>query len=255
MKVKRKRKADNRIQQLPMQMDMTIESGRLTAGYTRKENGKVDYDITVFRRPGNSKQVVHRFETADLADFARLAQRLAYEVSEDPAMDQDARGDLGCLAACLERVFPTGREFDGLHCSKDSPAWNALSQFLIDNSSLEEMSFRTSPRSDHPCRRLVRLDLWMQGIGPSEGFELPELNPTEIKDCFGGCPICGENHGYRNMGRAHWFHCRNHQVRWCAGENLFNTWRSEGVKDWTVTVQDIGDFRVVEPMFNPADSN
>lgn len=44
---------------------------------------------------------------------------------------------------------------------------------------------------------------------------------------FGTCPECGDNDGYRNAGKSHWFLCHEHRVRWCVGSNLFSSWRHE----------------------------
>jgi hypothetical protein len=44
---------------------------------------------------------------------------------------------------------------------------------------------------------------------------------------FGLCPHCGNNDGYVNTGRAHWFICDEHKVMWFAGINLFSSCRDE----------------------------
>lgn len=49
---------------------------------------------------------------------------------------------------------------------------------------------------------------------------------------FGDCPTCGRNSGYLNVGREHWFFCRIHRLKWCAGDNLMSTWRNETDADW-----------------------
>ena len=46
-------------------------------------------------------------------------------------------------------------------------------------------------------------------------------------DYFGVCPICHKTDGYVNVGRTHVFYCKEHKVSWCAGANLFSTWRYE----------------------------
>jgi hypothetical protein len=48
-----------------------------------------------------------------------------------------------------------------------------------------------------------------------------------VTDYFGGCPKCGRNAGQFNAGRAHWFVCHEHKVRWTCGTNLFSGWRDE----------------------------
>lgn len=44
---------------------------------------------------------------------------------------------------------------------------------------------------------------------------------------FGGCPVCGDNDGYVNIGRGHWLVCKEHRTRWFIGSNLFSSWRDE----------------------------
>lgn len=44
---------------------------------------------------------------------------------------------------------------------------------------------------------------------------------------FGGCPVCGGEDGYMNVGATHWFYCTAHLTRWSPGDNLFSDWREE----------------------------
>jgi ssDNA-binding Zn-finger/Zn-ribbon topoisomerase 1 len=39
---------------------------------------------------------------------------------------------------------------------------------------------------------------------------------------FGGCPECGDNDGYVNIGADHWFLCDTHKTCWPIGSNLFS---------------------------------
>jgi hypothetical protein len=48
-----------------------------------------------------------------------------------------------------------------------------------------------------------------------------------VKDAFGGCPHCGKQDGLFNVGRAHWFVCHEHRVRWHVGHNLFSGWKDQ----------------------------
>jgi hypothetical protein len=49
----------------------------------------------------------------------------------------------------------------------------------------------------------------------------------EVTEYFGGCPECGSQDGYLNIGQSHWVFCEKHQTRWCIGSNLFSSWRDE----------------------------
>ena len=54
-----------------------------------------------------------------------------------------------------------------------------------------------------------------------------ELKTKKVNDHFGVCPTCKSNDGYINIGKGHWFYCREHRVRWFVGSNLISTWRDE----------------------------
>lgn len=64
---------------------------------------------------------------------------------------------------------------------------------------------------------------------------------------FGSCPECGESEGPFHVGRAHWFLCRKHGVRWWVGENLFRGWRFETAEEWRKTAEWLEGFRIIEP--------
>ena len=70
----------------------------------------------------------------------------------------------------------------------------------------------------------------------------------EEPDYFGGCPFCGANDGYLNVGAAHWLSCAEHKTRWCAGENLFSGWRSEEEADWRRNAEMLAEYAEVEPL-------
>jgi hypothetical protein len=75
--------------------------------------------------------------------------------------------------------------------------------------------------------------------------------PIEFRhelDYWGGCPLCGSNDGYLNVGAAHWFHCQEHATKWCVGENLFSGWRSESEEDWHENAKVLSNYAEVEPL-------
>jgi hypothetical protein len=69
---------------------------------------------------------------------------------------------------------------------------------------------------------------------------------------FGLCPICKNTDGYINIGRGHWYLCKEHKVRWFVGENLFSSWRDETEEEQRAIYDelDFGSFPEVEP-FTP----
>lgn len=67
---------------------------------------------------------------------------------------------------------------------------------------------------------------------------------------FGGCPECGGDDGYLNVGRDHWMFCETHRTRWLFGSNLFSSWRHETEEEWEANRRKLAEFRVVEPRFH-----
>lgn len=63
---------------------------------------------------------------------------------------------------------------------------------------------------------------------------------------FGVCPTCGDNDGYLNIHKDHWFICHEHRVRWHFGTNLFSSWRQESEADWRENQNRIGPYRDIE---------
>jgi hypothetical protein len=83
-----------------------------------------------------------------------------------------------------------------------------------------------------------------------EDYTMTETTKRKTPDdFFGGCPHCGENHGYRNVRRAHYFICHTHKVKWLRGENLFSSWRHETEDDWKENARLLASFETVEPIF------
>lgn len=66
---------------------------------------------------------------------------------------------------------------------------------------------------------------------------------------FGGCPECGHTDGFLNCERTHWFICQQHRTKWCAGANLFSSWRDEDEAVWTRNAIRIWHYRNIEPIY------
>jgi ssDNA-binding Zn-finger/Zn-ribbon topoisomerase 1 len=77
---------------------------------------------------------------------------------------------------------------------------------------------------------------------------------------FGGCPECGGNDGYVNIGRGHWFVCKKHKTHWFIGSNLFSTWKDETPEEQRRAVDFMFDennnlregWRIVDPILPEA---
>ena len=73
-------------------------------------------------------------------------------------------------------------------------------------------------------------------------IDFPEI------DYFGGCPRCGRNDGYRNIGSNHWFICHRHLTKWWVGSNLFSCWKEETQAEWFRNGCLLTRYRIVEPV-------
>ncbi|MEQ8427442.1 MAG: hypothetical protein RLT87_13205 [Gammaproteobacteria bacterium] len=54
----------------------------------------------------------------------------------------------------------------------------------------------------------------------------------------GACPECGKTDGYYNVGKEHWFICRDHKTKWLGGYNLFDNWMDQTVAQ-TETINEL----------------
>jgi hypothetical protein len=90
---------------------------------------------------------------------------------------------------------------------------------------------------DRPCWPERRSDMTTNRIDHNEA------------DPFGVCPICGNNDGYVNVGRNHWFFCAEHKTKWWGGSNLFSSWREQTEEEMRRIYEEVGlgEFKRVEP--------
>ena len=70
----------------------------------------------------------------------------------------------------------------------------------------------------------------------------------ETDEYFGGCPECGQNDGYLNVGGNHWFVCDAHSTCWSVGYNLFSSWRDESEDVWQANEERLRTMKIVEPV-------
>ena len=82
-----------------------------------------------------------------------------------------------------------------------------------------------------------------------EVVQLQRKKARPVEDGIGGCPSCGLNDGFLNVGRDHWAYCRRHKTRWLIGSNLFSGWRHEDETTWLRNRYRLDECRVVDPMW------
>ena len=75
------------------------------------------------------------------------------------------------------------------------------------------------------------------------------MTTQEQDDYFGVCPVCRKTDGHTNVGRDHWFFCKEHKTRWWAGSNMLSGWRDETEDEQRQKYNEIGlgEFEKVEP--------
>ena len=66
----------------------------------------------------------------------------------------------------------------------------------------------------------------------------------------GVCPQCGKSDGFVNMGKEHWFICRDHKTKWFAGVNLFDGWENQTVAQAQCTEAMLNGYKEVVPVRN-----
>ena len=67
----------------------------------------------------------------------------------------------------------------------------------------------------------------------------------------GACPDCGKTDGYFNVGKEHWFICRDHKTKWLGGYNLFDNWKDQTVAQTESINELLEDYREVLPFRQP----
>ncbi|MBL1143210.1 MAG: hypothetical protein HND53_14430 [Proteobacteria bacterium] len=61
---------------------------------------------------------------------------------------------------------------------------------------------------------------------PTNVMPFPEI---QYSMRCGVCPSCGKTDGFVNLGKEHWFICRDHKSKWFVGVNLFEGWENQTV--------------------------
>lgn len=79
---------------------------------------------------------------------------------------------------------------------------------------------------------------------PTNVIPFPE---TQYSSHCGVCPDCGKTDGYFNIGKEHWFICREHKHKWLGGYNLFENWKNQTVIQTETINTLLESFREVLP--------
>ncbi len=223
-----------------------LGAGRLTASLWKEgdEHAGWRYRFNLFRMSRVTGRVGQRFLPQDAPDLARLAQLLAFTLSDDGCLDRELRDDLSCLAACLDQVLPSTA---GSGRPRPRP-WGAVGRalrevldYLLDE---EKAHFAVSPTPDHIYRQLVLLDRWCAGVDGAESLRLDRVDAQAVLSTHGGCPLCARVDEIVADACVRWAVCHDHQVRWCIGDRG----PINGAVVDSEPRQRIRDYLIVEPL-------
>ena len=82
---------------------------------------------------------------------------------------------------------------------------------------------------------------------------MSESGVVDMTGYWGVCPECRRTDGYLNVGRGHWFYCREHRTLWYVGSNMFSSWRYQSEDEqraiYAQVFGDGGEWRDVEPVY------
>ena len=134
------------------------------------------YRFNIFRMSRANGRVSHRLLPQDVADLAKLAQTLAFALSEEECLDRELRDDLGCLFTCLADVLPSTPDTASRHPRVSDAVVTLLRTVLCRFVHTEEQHFGANPFADHSYRLMLLIDRWLEGVIPPEGAALPDVD-------------------------------------------------------------------------------
>lgn len=80
---------------------------------------------------------------------------------------------------------------------------------------------------------------------PTNVMPFPEI---QYSMRCGVCPKCGKTDGFVNLGKEHWFICRDHKSKWFAGVNLFEGWENQTVAQTESIAIMLGGYQEIVPI-------
>ncbi len=108
----------------------------------------------------------------------------------------------------------------------------AVIDYVWEDAYEDFMNPEAQRQPSHIFRSIADLYGWLHDQPRvAEEYLFTRIRRVQENDHFGGCPQCFQETGrlysdkYIDVGREHWFVCRQHRNKWCAGANLFGSWR------------------------------
>lgn len=176
----------------------------------------------------------------------------------------------GCCAP-VEYGKPGGRPFD-LLCEKCAAEMDAASKMFAVVGAADRLASAAAVFvRDGLCSAgpdaVLRLCKDGLALGTccctgAHRCELPPAKPTDASprvetddDRFGLCPVCHKTDGFINIGRGHWFYCKEHKAKWFIGSNRFSSWKDETEPEQRRIFDELGAgaFEDVKPYYLPTE--
>ncbi|HIF50891.1 MAG TPA: hypothetical protein EYQ42_05105 [Thiotrichaceae bacterium] len=80
---------------------------------------------------------------------------------------------------------------------------------------------------------------------PTNVMPFPQIQYSML---CGVCPKCGKSDGFVNLGKEHWFICRDHKTKWFAGVNMFEGWENQTVAQAQSIESMLNSYKDVVPL-------
>lgn len=74
------------------------------------------------------------------------------------------------------------------------------------------------------------------------------ISEVQYSKQFGVCPICSKTDGFVNLGKEHWFICRDHETKWFVGINLFEGWQNQTVAQAQGIEAMLDKYKEIDPL-------
>lgn len=82
---------------------------------------------------------------------------------------------------------------------------------------------------------------------PTNVIPIPEI---QYSIHCGVCPKCSKSDGFVNLGKEHWFICRDHKTKWFGGTNLFEGWQNQTVAQAEAIEVMLNNYTEIIPLRN-----
>ena len=87
---------------------------------------------------------------------------------------------------------------------------------------------------------------------PTNVMPFPEI---QYSIRCGVCSKCGKTDGFVNLGKEHWFICRDHKSKWLAGINMYEGWKNQTVAQTESIELMLSSYKEIVPLRTVAEEH